>query len=162
MLDWLRAISTWIQTWATPEMGLWGVFGSALLSATVLPGSSEIVLMALITAYPEQAWPGFWAALAGNLLGALLTYAMGWAGREGFERFQRMRWSLDQRQAQRLTRYGPPALVLSFVPLAGDALVLAAGWLKLPLPASLLWIGVGKAGRYLIVVLGMQGLMSIA
>jgi membrane protein YqaA with SNARE-associated domain len=162
MLDGLRAISTWIQAWATPEMGLWGVFASALLSATVLPGSSELVLIALITAYPGQAWPGFWAALAGNVIGALLTYGMGWAGREGFERFQRVGFNLDQHQAQRLTRYGPPALVLSFVPLAGDALVLAAGWLKLPLPASLMWIAVGKAARYLIVVLGMQGLMSAA
>lgn len=162
MLDWLRSISFWIQTWATPEMGLWGLFGSALLSATILPGSSELVLIALISTYPDQAWPGFWVALLGNLVGAFLTYGMGWAGREGFERFQRVRFSLDQRQAERLTRYGPPALVLSFVPLAGDALVLAAGWLKLPLPVSMVWIAVGKAMRYLLVVLGMQGLMSFA
>jgi membrane protein YqaA with SNARE-associated domain len=52
--------------------------------------------------------------------------------------------------------------MLSFVPLAGDALVLAAGWLKLPLASSLAWIALGKAARYLLVVLGMQGLMSFA
>jgi membrane protein YqaA with SNARE-associated domain len=162
MLEALRAASAWLQSWATPEMGLWGLFGSALLSATVLPGSSEIVMAALITAYPHLAWPSFGVALAGNLLGAALTYGMGWAGRDGFERFKRVQWSLDARQTARLERYGPPSLVLSFVPFAGDALVLAAGWLKLPLVRSLLWIAVGKAARYLLVVLAMQGLLSMA
>lgn len=162
MLESLRSLSAWLQSWASPEMGLWGVFGSALLSATILPGSSEVVLGALITAYPTQAWPGFSVALAGNLLGCLLTFGMGYAGREGYERFQRVQRSVDGPQMQRLQRWGPPALALSFVPLAGDALVLAAGWLKLPLASSFAWIALGKAARYLLVVLGMQGLMSFA
>ena len=46
MFDWLHTFSAWLQTWATPEMGLWGLFGSAFLSATILPGSSEVVLSA--------------------------------------------------------------------------------------------------------------------
>lgn len=162
MFEALKSLSAWLQSWASPEMGLWGVFGSALLSATVLPGSSEVVLGALITAYPAQAWPGFFVALAGNLLGCLLTFGMGYAGREGYERFQRVKVDLAGAHMQRLQRWGPPALLLSFVPLAGDALVLAAGWLKLPLARSLAWIALGKAARYLLVVLGMQGLMSLA
>ena len=44
MLDWMHTLSPWLQSWATPEMGLWGLFGSAFLSATILPGSSELVL----------------------------------------------------------------------------------------------------------------------
>lgn len=160
MLDWLRELSQWLQSWATPEMGLWGLFGSALLSATVLPGSSEVVLGALITAYPSQAWPGFATALAGNLLGCLLTFGMGHAGRQGYERFQRVKVDMEGPQVKRLRRWGAPALVLSFVPLVGDALVLAAGWLRMPLWQSLFWIAVGKGLRYLVVVLGMLGVLS--
>jgi membrane protein YqaA with SNARE-associated domain len=162
MLEVLQAVSAWLQSWATPDIGLWGLFGSAFLSATVLPGSSEIVMAALITAYPHLAWPGFAVALAGNLLGAALTFGMGWAGRDGYERFRHVRWSLDPRQTARIERYGPPSLVLSFVPLAGDALVLAAGWLKLPLWRSLAWIAIGKAARYLLVVLAMKGMLSMS
>lgn len=162
MLDWLRELSHWLQSWATPEMGLLGLFGSALLSATVLPGSSEVVLGALITAYPSQAWPGFATALAGNLLGCLLTFGMGHAGRQGYERFQRVKVDMDGPQVMRLRRWGAPALVLSFVPLVGDALVLAAGWLRMPLWQSLFWIAVGKGLRYLLVVLGMLGVLSFA
>jgi len=162
MLDWLHTFSAWLQSWATPEMGLWGLFGSAVLSATILPGSSEVVLGSLITAFPAQAWPGFLVALAGNLLGCLLSFGMGHASRQGYERFQRIRVDAEGPQVQRLRRWGPPALVLSFLPLVGDALVLAAGWLKLPLWQSMAWIAVGKGARYLLVVLGMLGLLQLA
>lgn len=161
MMESLQTLSAWLQSWMTPEMGLWGLFFSALLSATVLPGSSEVVLIGLITAFPEQAWPGFAVALAGNLLGCLITYGMGYASRQGYERFQRVQVDRESAQVQRLKRWGPPALVLSFLPLAGDALVLAAGWLRFDLLRSMAWIAVGKGLRYLAVVASMQGLMLL-
>lgn len=162
MLEWLHSASAWLQSWATPEMGLWGLFGSAFLSATILPGSSEVVLTALITAYPSQAWLGLAVALAGNLLGCVLTFAMGHAGRQGYERFQRVHVDPDSPQVLRLRKWGSPALILAFLPLVGDALVLAGGWLKLPFWPSMCWIAVGKGARYLLVVLGMLGLMRLA
>ena len=162
MLDWLHTLSTWLQSWATPEMGLWGLFGSAFLSATILPGSSEVVLTALITAYPAQAWPGFAVALAGNLVGCLLTFGMGHASRQGYERFQRLQHDVQNRHVQRLRRFGPPALLLSFLPLVGDALVLAAGWLKLPFWQSMAWVAAGKAARYLLLLAGLLGVLSLA
>ena len=162
MLEWITATSAWLQSWLSAEAGLWGVFFSALLSATVLPGSSEVVLSALITAYPEQAWPGFGVALSGNLIGCLLTLGMGHASRQGYERFQNVRVDLDRPLVLRLRRWGPPALVLSFLPLVGDALVLAAGWLKMPFWASLFWIAVGKGARYLLLILALKGLISLA
>jgi membrane protein YqaA with SNARE-associated domain len=162
MIDWLRTLSAWLQSWATPEMGLWGLFGSAFLSATILPGSSEVVMSALITAYPALAWPGFAVALAGNLLGCLLTFGMGVASRQGYERFQKVKVDMDGPQVKRLRRWGPPALVLSVLPLVGDALVLAAGFLRMPLAQSMFWIAIGKGLRYLIVVLGMLGVLQFA
>ena len=161
MLESITQFAAWVQSWLSAEAGLWGLFFSAFLSATILPGSSEVVMIGLITAYPELAWPAFAVALAGNLVGALLTFGMGYAARQGYERFQRVQWKLDERQMQRLQRLGPPALFLSFVPLAGDALVLAAGWLRLSLPRSVFWIALGKGFRYLLVVLGVQGVLTL-
>ena len=162
MFDWLQTISSWLQSWMSVEMGLWGVFFSALLSATVLPGSSEVVLTALITAYPQLAWQGLAVATAGNVIGCVITYFMGHFGREGYERFQRVRVDLQRPGIQRLRRWGPPGLVLAFLPLVGDALVLAAGWLKMPFWASLFWIAVGKGARYLLLALGLLGVLSFA
>jgi membrane protein YqaA with SNARE-associated domain len=92
----------------------------------------------------------------------VLSYGMGYGARQGFERFQRVKVDLEHPLVQRLRRYGPPALFLSFLPLVGDVLVVAAGWLKLPLGPSMLWIAAGKATRYLVLVLGLLGVLSFA
>lgn len=160
MLESIHQLSAWLQGWMSAGAGLWGLFLSALMSATVLPGSSEVVMTALITAYPALAVQAFFVALAGNLLGCLLTFGMGHAGREGFERFQRVKVNLAHPRIQRLRRWGPPGLFLSFLPLVGDALVLAAGWLKLPFWQSMLWIAAGKGARYLLLLLGLKGVLS--
>ncbi|MDP3086129.1 MAG: VTT domain-containing protein [Rubrivivax sp.] len=162
MFEWLHTLAAWLQTWMSAEMGLWGVFFSAFVSATLLPGSSEVVLTALITAYPALAWPGFAVALAGNLLGCVLTFYMGHFGRQGYERFQRVSVDLEKPSIQRLRRWGPPGLVLALLPLVGDALVLAAGWLKWPFWISLFWIAVGKGTRYLLLILGLKGMLLFA
>jgi len=85
---------------------------------------------------------------------------MGHAARDGYERFQKVKVDLDRPLILQLRRRGPPALVLSVLPLVGDALVLAAGWLKMPLWSSLFWIAIGKGTRYLLLVLGLKGLLS--
>ena len=164
MFEWIRALSAWLQEWMSAEAGLWGLFLSAFVSATVLPGSSEVVMAALLTAYPHLAWQAFGIATLGNVLGCLLTFGMGYAGREGYERFQGVRFNVDLKSnhAQRLQRWGPPALFLAFLPLVGDALVLAAGWLKMPLWTSLAWITAGKGARYLVLVLSLLGLLQLA
>ncbi len=161
MFEWILPLSAWLQTWLNPAAGLWGLFFSAFASATVLPGSSEVVLSALVTAYPALAWWSFWVALSGNLLGALLTFGMGLASRRGYERFQRMRVDEQHPLVQRLRRVGPPALVLSVLPLVGDALVLAAGWFRMPLWQSMMWIAVGKGARYGLLLLGLWGVLNL-
>jgi membrane protein YqaA with SNARE-associated domain len=160
MLEWINTFSAWMQGWLSAEAGLLGMFLSAFVSATILPGSSEIVMTALVTAFPELVWWAFWSALAGNVLGCLLTFGMGYGARQGYERFQRVKVDLEGPQVQRLKRWGPPALFLSFLPLVGDALVLAAGFLRMPFWISIVWIAAGKAARYLLLVLGLLGLLS--
>ena len=160
MMEWISQVSEWLQTWLSPSAGLWGLFLSAFLSATVLPGSSEVVMTALVTAYPELAWMALLVATCGNLTGAALTFGMGLAGRQRYERFQRVRVDEDKPLIQKLRRLGPPALVLSILPLVGDALVLAAGWFRMPFWQCMLWIAVGKGCRYLLLVLGLKGLLS--
>lgn len=161
MFETIDRLSRWLQGWMSADAGLWGLFLSAFGSATILPGSSEVVMTALLAAYPELALRAFFVALAGNLLGGVLTYWMGHAGRQGYERFQRVRVDTEGPQVRRLRRWGPPALVLSFVPLVGDALVLAAGWLRMPFWQSMLWVAVGKGARYGLLVLGLTGLLSL-
>jgi membrane protein YqaA with SNARE-associated domain len=47
-----------------------------------------------------------------------------------------------------MTRYGPAALLLAWVPLIGDGLCVASGWLRQNVFAAALFIAVGKFARY--------------
>jgi membrane protein YqaA with SNARE-associated domain len=135
----------------TAEAGLAGLFLASFLSATLLPGGSEAVLFAVIRLHPEQAMAALILASVGNTLGGMSTYAMArlipqkvGAGDTA---------SFGENHAATLCRWGPPALLLAWAPLIGDALCAAAGWLRLPALPCALWMASGKTARYALVVI---------
>ena len=142
----------------TTEAGLAGLFLASFLSATVLPGGSEAALFAVIRMHPENAAAAFMLASAGNTLGGMSTYAMARfiPGRiaHGADPGDGHPDSFAATHAATLHRWGPPALLLAWTPVVGDALCAAAGWLRLPPVACTLWMAVGKAARYGLVVAG--------
>ncbi len=133
------------------SMSLWGLFISSLISSTLAPGGSEIVLAYLASL--QQFNPGaLWlTATTGNTLGALITWFMGFIAAKRFpldnSLAHKNRHALDV-----LQKWGALALLFSWVPLIGDGLCLLAGWLRLPFLASLLFIVLGKAVRYAIIL----------
>ncbi len=131
----------------TAEQGLWGIFLSSFLSATVLPGGSELLLFGFLKLHPEQFWPALGLATLGNTLGSMSTYACG----RFLPKWQRL-GQLPHRD--RLERRGPALLLLSWAPVLGDALCLCAGWLKLNWLSCLLYMALGKALRYALVAQG--------
>ena len=52
----------------------------------------------------------------------------------------------------RIRRYGSPVLLLSWVPVIGDPLCAAAGWLRISWHRALLFIAAGKIARYGVVL----------
>ncbi len=126
----------------TGDTGLATLFAAAFLSATVLPGNSEIVLVAVLKAFPERAAAAVALATLGNTLGGLTTFALGRLLPKKVPQGRALAWA---------RRYGPAALLLSWVPVAGDALCAAAGWLRLPWLACAGALALGKFARYLVV-----------
>lgn len=134
------------------DLTLWGLFASAFISSTLLPGGSEAYLIWVVTQGDYPLWQPIITATLGNTLGGVLTYAMGrWVAvryplrtLEKPEHLRAKRW---------VQRWGASALLLSWLPIVGDPLCFLAGWLKLSFRASLCCILIGKAVRY--GVLGM-------
>ena len=121
-----------------PDAGLGAVFLVSFLSATVLPGGSELVLAAYVLQHPGMALSAWALASVGNTLGGMSTYALARLfPKPGHA--ARIDW---------LRRHGAPALVLAWTPLVGDALCAAAGWLRLSWMPCMLWMALGKAARY--------------
>lgn len=120
-------------------LSLWGLFASSFLAATLLPGGSEAVLIAVLGTHPRLCWFALLVATIGNTLGGISSY---WIGRSVPQR-RRLK-GLDQ-----VRQYGAPVLLLSWVPIMGDAFCLAAGWVRLNAWRSALAMAAGKFGRYL-------------
>lgn len=130
-----------------PALGLGGVFVSAFVSATILPGNSELVLAALLAKAPGLHWPAIAVATLGNTLGGLTSYAIG--------RFLPQPASAPRALAI-ARRFGIPALLFSWVPLIGDALCVASGWLRQNVVLAALAIAAGKFARYVAIAEGVR------
>ena len=125
------------------------LFFWSFLAATIFPVGSEPALVALTRA-GEQLPLLLLIATAGNYLGACTTYGL--ARLAAAKAATRLESKSGQRAVRLLDRYGRPALLLSWVPLIGDAIVAAAGVVKVPFAPFSVWVVLGKAARYAVVI----------
>jgi membrane protein YqaA with SNARE-associated domain len=119
-------------------IALAGLFAASFFSATLLPGHSEAALFAFLRFYPEQLWPAVGIATVGNTLGGMTSYLIGRLIPE----------KASARGLEWVRRYGVVSLLLAWLPVIGDALPLAAGWLRLNPWLSALFMAIGKFARY--------------
>ena len=125
------------------DTGLAALFAAAFVSATVLPANSEIVLLAVLKAFPERFVEAIVVATVGNTLGGMTTYGLG--------RLVPARSLPEARAVGWVRRYGAWALLLSWVPIVGDAMCAAAGWLRVGVVPAVAAMALGKLARYLVV-----------
>lgn len=128
-----------------------GLFLSAFGAATLLPLQSEAVLVALLAKGDHAPWALLAVATAGNVLGAVVNWALG----RYLEHFRARSWfPLRQDQLERAQakyhRYGRWSLLLSWMPVIGDPLTAVAGVMREPLWSFVLIVTVAKGGRYLV------------
>ena len=127
------------------------LFGTAFLSATLLPGSSEVLLAVLIVNNRDQLVSLVIVAVLGNTLGAFLNWVM---GRTCFLYLQQ-HWSLFSqprinKALASLRTHGAWVLLFSWMPIFGDPLTVAAGFAKVPFVKFALLVLIGKAARYIV------------
>ena len=121
-------------------------FISSVLAATLLPGGSEIVLVSVLKLYPELFWPALLLGTLGNTLGGMVSFGMGWL----------LPQTHKLKHVEKIQHYGTPALLFAWVPLLGDALCLAAGWLRLNPWQAALFMVIGKFARYWVIAVATQ------
>lgn len=140
------------------EWGLPGLFLASFLAATVLPFSSEAVLVAMAGAGGDPLLL-FGVATVGNSLGGLANYGIGrWLPTHRF-----IRWTgIDATKAQRwmalVQRRGTWSALLCWLPVIGDPIAIALGVCRAPLTLTALFMVIGKAARYA-VLLWVAGLI---
>ena len=126
-------------------LSLASLFASSFLSATLLPGSSEVVLVAMLLSGVSQPWLLVVIATMGNSLGGLTNVILG----RFFPLREKSRW--QEKAVGWLKRYGAATLLLSWMPVIGDLLCLLAGWMRISWGPMLFFLCLGKALRYVLV-----------
>ncbi|MEY4475449.1 MAG: hypothetical protein RL248_1216 [Pseudomonadota bacterium] len=129
------------------------LFGSSFLSATLLPGNSEILLLTLLTVSSAPAMMLVLSATAGNTLGGLTNVVIG-----------RLLPELKPQRGMStalgwLQRFGPVVLLLSWLPIVGDLMCVLAGWLRMSWGLVIFFLCLGKALRYIaLTIITLQGI----
>ena len=127
----------------------WSLFLSALISSTLMPGGSEALLLYRLYEGGD-AIALVLIATVGNVLGSMITYAMGRIGNEAVHK----KWlQMDEAKVARaegwFAKYGQASLLFTWLPVVGDPLCLVAGLLRSPLIWFVLLVTIGKAARYI-------------
>jgi membrane protein YqaA with SNARE-associated domain len=141
---WLNQLLQWLTL---PQHGLSTVFVVAFVSATLLPMGSEPAVFGLVKLNPDLFWQAIVVATAGNTLGGMFSWWMGWGAHQAVDRWKQS--STHVQALKWLEKLGPKACLLSWLPIVGDPICAVAGWLKMPFWSCALYMAIGKFGRYL-------------
>src|SRR5262245_13723659 len=141
---------SWMETLfnllALPQYGLSTLFLASFISATLLPIGSEAVLFGLLKLNPELFWEAILIATAGNTLGGMLDWWMGYEAHQVVDKYRHSRSHL--KALDFLEKLGPKACLLAWLPIVGDPLCAVAGWLRMPFWPCTAYMLVGKFLRY--------------
>ncbi len=133
-----------------------GLFLSALLSATLLPGTSEVMLVSLSMQNYDALTLWVWVTL-GNTIGSIVNWLLG----RYLTRFQHKPWfpfkpDSMQKSQRWFKKYGVWSLLMAWAPIIGDGLTFIAGLMRVRFGLFFVLTATGKGMRYF-VILGVMG-----
>ena len=143
MQAWLDSL---LALLALPRFGLSTLFLVAFVSATLVPVGSEPALFGLLKLNPELFWPAVAVATAGNTLGGIVDWWIGYGAHKVADKYSHSKHHM--RVLAWLERLGPKACLLAWLPVVGDPLCAVAGWLRLSFWPCVIYMAIGKFARY--------------
>ena len=132
------------------DLGLLGLFLGCLLSATVIPFSSEALLAgALLLDYSPRTV--ILVATFGNTIGGMSCYLLGWLCKWSWiERFLKVKEERLAKASAKVEKYGSFAALLAWLPVIGDVIALALGLMRTRVIPTTVLMFIGKGLRYIV------------
>ena len=141
------------------DWGYWGIFVSAAVAGSILPFSSEAVLVGLLGLGLDPAGL-LAAATAGNTLGGMTCYWLGMLGNRNHIR----RLGISEEKLARAERFlagrGAAMAFFAFLPVIGSAISVVLGMLRSNPRIVIAAMALGKALRYGLLILIARGLFA--
>lgn len=149
----MEAIAQFLVDW-----GYIGLFIAAFAAGSILPFSSEVVLTVLVQ-MGSDPWICLAAASVGNTLGGLVCYWLGWLGNpEWIERWLKVDKAKMDKVSHFVKRYGAYMGFFGVLPWVGEAIIVLLGLMRSNLWLTTATMFVGKALRYLLIILALMGI----
>ncbi|MFT4899534.1 MAG: membrane protein YqaA with SNARE-associated domain [Flavobacteriales bacterium] len=126
------------------------LFLSSFLAATFVPFSSELHFAAIVE--KENLWLAVVFATAGNTLGGMLTYLLGWLAKwDWIEKYCRVKRRKIQNFQKVIQKYGGWMGLLTWMPVIGDVIAIGLGIFRSNPIKVLIAMALGKGIRYLVI-----------
>lgn len=122
--------------------------GLASFAGVLIPGSLEVALTIFLYEYANAALIAWVIVTIFNILGCVVIFLLG----SKIPRKKR----IPSRITNYIEKYGTYSMLLAGIPVVGDVLPIAAGWLRLPLMSSMFFLLIGKAVRYGLTILFLE------
>lgn len=143
------------------DWGYLGLFLSALIAGSILPFSSELVLVALVKLGLSPALCVLSAAL-GNTVGGMTCYYIGRLGRtDWIEKYLRVKPEKVERMQRFLQGKGALMAFFVFLPIVGEVIAIALGLMRSNVWITNLSMFTGKLLRYVLMLLALEGVVSL-
>lgn len=151
----LEALTQFFVDW-----GYWGLFLSAFIAGSIIPFSSEVVLVILVKMGLDPILC-LLAASTGNTLGGMTCF---WIGQFGKKEWITKLGIKDAQlaKAQKFLK-GRGALMgfFAFLPYIGEAIALALGLMRSNTILTCTSMFIGKLARYVLIFFSIEGLVSL-
>ena len=136
------------------DYGYWGMFLSAFLAGSVLPFSSEAVMLGLLAAGVDPV-PLLIYGSIGNVMGGMVNYGLGRLGKlEWLRKYFHLKQSSIDRAYRFMGGHGAWMGFFAFLPILGSAITVVLGLTRANLPLSVFSITLGKVIRYALLIWG--------
>lgn len=130
------------------DWGYLGLFLGAFVAATVVPFSSDVLMVGLLLAGGDPV-ACFVSATVGNWLGGMTSFWIGWIGKwEWIEKWFRVKRETLEKQKRKVDRYGPLLALMTWLPFVGDVFAIALGFYRLNPWKCAFYMLLGKASRF--------------
>ena len=143
------------------DWGYLGLFISALLAGSIVPFSSELVMIALVKVGLNPAMCVLSATL-GNTIGGMTCYYMGRLGNVVWiEKYFKVKKEKVDKMQTFLQGKGALMGFFAFLPFVGEVIAIALGFMRSNVWLTTSSMFAGKLIRYAVMLLALQGVISM-
>ena len=138
------------------DWGLPGLFISAMLAGSIIPFSSEVVVVTLVN-LGLNFTTCLIVATMGNTVGGMTCYYVGRMGKvDWIEKYFKVKKERVEKMTTFLQGKGALMAFFAFLPAVGEVIAIALGWMRSNTWLTLISMFVGKLLRYILLLYVFQ------